>query len=278
MNYSVLMSVYKNEKASNLRLSMESMWRQSIKTDDFVLICDGPLTPELDAVIEQMQTAHSNALNVVRLEKNVGLGHALQIGVVICKNDLIARMDSDDISRFERCEKELAVLEKHPEISVVGSIVEEFDQIEDDSFVPVKINGKRVVPENADEIIAFAKKRNPFNHPSVMFRKADVLSAGNYPDVRYMQDYYLWTQMLIKGYKGYNIQEPLVYMRADQNLFKRRSGKLYRKLQLELFRTMKEHHFISNTEYITSCCIRTCSALAPNWLRQFMFKTVLRQS
>ena len=143
--------------------------------------------------------------------------------------------------------------------------------------IPSTINAKRVVPEKNDDIVAFAKERNPFNHPSVMYKKSDVLAAGNYQDVRYMQDYYLWTNMLIAGFKGYNIQEPLVWMRADSNLFKRRSGKLYRDIQLNLFRYMKEQGFISNTQYVKSCILRVGSSMAPNWLRQLMFRRVLRK-
>ena len=278
MDYSVLMSVYKSEKAEYLRIAMNSMWNQTVPTNDFVLMCDGPLTDELDTVIEEMQSAHSDTLHVIRFEKNGGLGHALQVGVKECKNDLIARMDSDDISRPERCEKELAVFAAHPELSIVGSVIEEFTEIEPGATVPTAINAKRVVPEKSKDIVTFAKQRNPFNHPSVMYKKDDVLAAGNYQDVRYMQDYYLWTHMLIAGFKGYNIQEPLVWMRADSNLFKRRSGKLYRDIQLNLFKYMKDQGFISTSQYVKSCILRVGSSMAPNWLRQFMFKKVLRKA
>ena len=155
---------------------------------------------------------------VINYDENQGKGHALKTGVLACKNDIIARMDSDDISRPERCEKELAVLNSDSGISIVGALIDEFTD------TPDVVNARRVVPETHEEILQFAKKRNPFNHPSVMYRKAAVLEAGNYSEVRFMQDYYLWVDMLIKGQKGYNIQEPLVWMRAGSNLFKRRSG------------------------------------------------------
>lgn len=270
-NYSVLMSVYHREKPEYLKLSIESMYGQTVPTNDFVLVCDGPLTEELDIVISNYEEKYAESFHVVRLEKNGGLGHALQVGVGECKNDIIARMDSDDISRSERCEKELEVLENNPDISIVGTVIEEF------SHSPEEVNAQRIVPETHEEIVQFAKKRNPFNHPSVMYRKRAVLEAGNYSDVRFMQDYYLWVDMLIKGYKGYNIQEPLVWMRADSNLFKRRSGKLYVQLQVNLFKKMREAGLISYAEYLMSCGIRVCSAMAPNWLRQFMFKKMLRK-
>ena len=203
MNYSVLMSVYRKEKAEYLQIAMDSMWNQTAPTDDFVLICDGPLTEELDTVIFEMKEKHTDALNVIRFEKNMGLGRALQVGVNACKNELIARMDSDDISLPDRCEKELAFFETHPDVSIVGGVIEEFTDITPGAFVPNEIKTKRVVPETAEEIALFAKKRNPFNHPSVMYCKEAVLAAGNYQDVRYMQDYYLWIHMLIAGFKGY---------------------------------------------------------------------------
>ncbi len=269
--YSVLMSVYAKEKPEYLKASVESMMNQTIPTDDFVLVCDGPLTSELNAIISDLQQKYGETIHIIRFEKNGGLGHALQVGVKECRNNLIARMDSDDISRPSRCEKELKVFATHPELSIVGSVIEEF------STTPDNINAKRVVPETSEEIITFSKKRNPFNHPSVMYRKEDVLRVGNYSDVRYMQDYYLWIDMLIAGLKGYNIQEPLVWMRADSNLYKRRSGKLYVEIQVDLFKKMYKAGYITYPQYLKSSAIRVCSATAPNWLRQFMFKKVLRK-
>ena len=143
--------------------------------------------------------------------------------------------------------------------------------------MPISFISKRVVPETQEEILEFAKKRNPFNHPSVMYKKSDVISAGNYQDIRFIQDYYLWVHMLIAGFKGRNIQEPLVWMRADSNLYKRRSGKLYRKIQFDLFKYMKEQGFITRGQYIKSCAVRAGSSVAPNGLRQFVFKKVLRK-
>lgn len=270
-NYSVLMSVYYKEKPEYLRKSIMSMMNQTVPTDDFVLVCDGSLTPELDEIIDEMKNKYGDVIHIVRFEKNGGLGHALQVGVKECRNELIARMDSDDISRPFRCEEELKVFKNHPELSIVGSVVEEF------STTPDVVEAKRIVPETNEKIVDFSKTRNPFNHPSVMFRKKDVLKAGNYSVVRYMQDYYLWIDMLVAGMKGYNIQKPLVLMRADSNLFKRRSGKLYAEIQVNLFKKMRDVGYITYLQYLKSVVIRVCSASAPNFIRQFVFKRVLRK-
>ena len=111
-----------------------------------------------------------------------------------------------------------------------------------------------------------------------MIRKTDVLAAGNYQEVRYLQDYYLWIEMLLAGFKGHNIQESLVWMRVDSNLFMRRSGKLYRDIQVNLFKHMKEEGFISKRQYLSSCAVRIGSSMAPNWLRQFLFRKILRKA
>ena len=270
-NYSVLMSVYHKEKPEYLRQAIESIQSQTVPASDFVLVCDGPLNPELDAVIAVKQQEMGMTLNVVRLEKNGGLGNALNEGIKHCKNELIARMDSDDIAYPDRCEKQLAVFNEHPEVSICSGIVEEF------TTDPNTVDAKRVPPETNAEIVEFAKKRNPFNHPCVIYKKSAVEAVGSYQDFYLLEDYYLWLRMLMAGYQGYNIQEPLLHMRAGSDMYKRRAGWKYAKTQAKLFKFMKQQGFIGNGQYIKSCVIRGGSSLAPNWLRKFMFEKVLRK-
>lgn len=270
--YSVLMSVYHKENAANLRTAMNSMWEQTIPTDDFVLVCDGPLTPELNDVIDEMEQQHGDILRVVRLEKNVGLGNALNAGIKKCKNELVARMDSDDISRPDRCEKQLAVFCEKAEVCVVSGVVEEF------TASPDKINARRVLPEMQDQILSFARKRNPFNHPCVMYKKSAVEASGGYRDIYLLEDYYLWIRMLQKGFVGYNLQIPLLWMRAGSDMYKRRSGWRYAKSQKALFRYMRDSGFINEWQYIKSVAVRIVSSLTPNRIRELMFKMVMRKS
>lgn len=268
--YSVLMSVYHKENAEYLREAMDSIWQQTVPTNDFILVCDGPLNKELDAVIDDMKRAHDE-LHVVRLEKNGGLGNALNIGIKHCKNELVARMDSDDISRPDRCGKQLGVFQNNIEISICSGIVEEF------TTSIKQIEARRVPPEKQNEIIAFAKKRNPFNHPCVMYKKSAVEAAGGYQDFFLLEDYYLWVRMLQKGFVGYNLQEPLLWMRAGSEMYKRRAGWKYAKSQKALFKYMKDSGFVSGLQYLKSVVVRTASSITPNWLREFMFKTVMRK-
>ena len=269
--YSVLMSVYHKEKPKNLKQAIASIQAQTLPTDDFVLVCDGPLNDALDAVIAKKQQEMGKTLNVVRLAKNGGIGNALNEGIKHCKNELVARMDSDDIAYQDRCEKQIAVFYKHPEVSICSGIVEEF------TSTPDVVDAKRVPPEAHEEIVEFAKKRNPFNHPCVMYKKSAVEAVGSYQDFYLLEDYYLWLRMLMAGYQGYNIQESLLHMRAGSDMYLRRAGWKYAKTQARLFKFMKSQGFIDEGQYIKSCVIRSGSALAPNWLRKLMFEKVLRK-
>lgn len=271
-NYSVLMSVYYKEHPDYLRQSMQSIYNQTVPTDDFVLVCDGPLTPELDAVISGMQQQFGSRLHVCRLSKNGGLGKALNFGIGQCKNDLVARMDSDDVSRPDRCQRQLAIFHDHPEYSLVSGIVEEFS----DTITNVSV--RRIVPEHQDDIIAFAKKRNPFNHPCIMYKKSAVQAVGSYQDFYLLEDYYLWIRMLQHGFIGYNLQEPLLWMRAGSDMYKRRGGWKYVQSQRNLFKYMAQTGFITGSQYQVQSLVRLIGAVVPNWLRAFLFKKILRSS
>ena len=266
------MSVYHKEKPEYLKQAIESIQAQTLSTNDFVLVCDGPLNEPLDSVIAAKQQEMGESLNVVRLAKNGGLGNALNEGIKHCKNELVARMDSDDIAYPDRCEKQIAVFNIHSEVSICSGIVEEF------TTDPHTVDTRRVPPETNAEIVEFAKKRNPFNHPCVMYKKSAVEAVGSYQDFYLLEDYYLWLRMLMAGYQGYNIQEPLLHMRAGSDMYLRRAGWKYAKTQAKLFKFMKQQGFIGEGQYIKSCVIRSGSALAPNWLRKFMFERVLRDA
>lgn len=263
--YSVLMSVYYKEKAEYLRESIESMLSQTAPTDDFVLVCDGPLTPELDSVIEEFTSLH-----VIRLPENKGLGNALNEGMKQCRHELIARMDSDDISRPDRCARELKAFRDHPEVDIVSGTIEEF------MTSPTEVYSRRVLPETSEDIAEFAKKRNPFNHPAVMYRKSAVEAAGGYKDFYLLEDYFLWVRMLLGGSKGYNIKEPLLFMRAGSDLYKRRGGLKHFASEKRLFNFMLKQGFITKREYLRAVSTRAAAALIPNGVRGYIYKKVLR--
>lgn len=269
--YSVLMSVYAKETPEYLQMSMESMFHQTVLTDDFVLVCDGPMTDGLNNVIDIMANKYGNILHVIRYQENRGLGKALADGILACKNELVARMDSDDISRGERCEIQLKEFLNNPQLSICGSHVKEFTK--DISFVV----SKREVMLQHDDILQFQKKRTAFNHMTVMFKKSAVLRAGNYQDVLLMEDSYLWVKMFQTGAVAMNVNDYLVYVRVDNGLYKRRGGWGY------LFNCFNGRYkiyqtgFIGVGDFLMSLVAYTVLALIPEKLRIVVIRKFLRQ-
>lgn len=269
-NYSVLMSVYIKEKPEYFKEAVDSILDQTVKTNDFVIVCDGPLTEGLNKVIADYVTTYSGLFNVYRLEKNMGLAKALNNGILQCKNEIIARMDSDDVSAPTRMEEQLKAM-REQQADIVGSNIIE--------FVGNISNTKntRKVPKKHEDIVRFAKKRSPFNHPSVMYRKTAVVQAGFYEDYRYFEDYNLWVTMLYQGFKGYNIQKNLVYMRAGEDMYKRRGGISYVGCIYRFNRHLRQMGFISMPSFLSGVIIRTVVSLIPNGVRSRLYKKILRK-
>lgn len=270
--YSVLMSVYYKENPEWFRNSLQSIYEQTLPTNDFILVCDGKLTNDLYEVIDEYKVKFGNILNVIQLEKNFGLGVALNHGLAFCKNEIVARMDSDDISLPDRCKKQVELLEKNPKLDIVSGTIYEFD------VNSSKIDAIKSLPENHDEIIKYAKRRCPFNHPCVMYKKSAVQNAGGYKDFKWFEDYYLWVRMLANGAKAYNIQEPLLLMRSGQNMYSRRGGKAYLKQMLKFRRYVYKSKFCGFFDYLVSSIGQFIFCVVGNKWRQKLYKILLRST
>ena len=267
--YSVLIAVYGKEKPEFFRQSIESMLAQTLPFSDFVLVCDGALTHELNEVISWAQEEMDEKLQIIRLKENKGLGKALRTGVPRCRCSVIARMDSDDISRPDRCERQFRIIERDGYDLVSGTLQE---------FVrePGDMDRLRVLPRTSEEILQYAKKRNPFNHPCVMFRKESVLRVGSYQDFPGFEDYYLWIRMLRKGCKGYNVQEVILDMRTGNGMYDRRGGRDYLYWVLRFQRYLYCKNFITKKEYIQNCLVRTTVGAIPGGAREKFYHVFLR--
>ena len=212
--YSVLMSLYKKENPEYLKVALDSMLNQTVKPDEIVLVEDGPLTEELYKVVEE----YKEHLHIIVNKTNLGLGLALNRGLRVCRNELVARMDTDDCSKPDRCKKQLERFAEKPYLAIVGSHIDEFEG--DIS----NVISKRIVPTSTEEIYNFAKKRSAFNHPSVMYSKTAVLDNSGYADLKRNQDVDLFGRMLFNGYKAENIDEALLWFRNSNELCKRRKS------------------------------------------------------
>lgn len=217
-NYSVLMSVYFREKPEHLKACIESMLAQTLPTNDFVIVCDGPLTSELDAVLDHFDRTHPGLFQLVRLPENVGIGAAANIGLQHCKNEYIAKMDADDISVPRRCEIEMELFRQNPKLSVVGGYIAEFDE---DPQTPFAI---RQVPLQHKDILVFARRRQAFNNVSVMYKKSAVEAVGGYRPLKRCEDFDLYTRLLHTGHVTRNVDTVLVSARVDRGGASRRAS------------------------------------------------------
>lgn len=270
MAFSVLMSLYWKERPDDLSQSLESVFDSTLMPDEVILVEDGPLTAELDGTVDDFCRRYPQ-LKIIRLDRNVGLGRALNEGLKYCSYDLVARMDADDIAKPTRFEKQVAFMDAHPEIAVCSAWIDEFD---DDKN---KIVSVRKLPEHHEEIYRYGQSRNPINHPVVMFRREAVMSCGSYQHIFLLEDYYLWGRMLTEGYKFYNIQESLLNFRISTDVYHRRGGLKYALAEMKLFRRFYSIGYIGLNRMIMNMGIRFIVRTVPNGIRGEIYKKFLRR-
>ena len=268
--FSVLLSLYIKEHPSYLIQCLDSLFSQTLLPTEIILVKDGPLTAELDAIVSDYAVRYP-VLKVVALSQNQGLGRALNEGLKYCSYDIVARMDTDDISKPDRFEKQIAVFQKHPELDLVGAWIDEFE--EDIHHVI----STRKLPERHEDVISYATRRNPINHPVVMFRKSAVLAAGGYQHFPLFEDYFLWVRMLKNGAKFYNSQESLLYFRTSPNMFKRRGGWKYAMDEVRFQNVMRKMKMITWRRFLMNVAIRFPVRVMPNKLREAIYKKSLRK-
>ena len=271
--FSVLLSVYKAEDPVFLEECLGSIFDNSLIPDEVVIVEDGPLTDKLYKKLDFFSEKYKGIIKRVQIEHNVGLGQALAIGLKACSYNLIARMDTDDICISNRFELQIKEFQKDNDLVLVGSYIKEF---EDD---PQQTNLIRKVPLSQEEIFKFAKKRNPFNHVTVMFKKDKVLEVGNYRkvmDIGY-EDYDLWVRILKAGFKVKNIDIPTVKVRTGKDMLKRRGDKKRLKTALYFRKYLLNIGFISRIEWLVYSFFTIVFVFSPVSIKGWAYKNLLRK-
>ena len=273
MSFSVLISVYKNDNAVDFRTALDSVTvNQTLKPAEVVLVLDGPVPEEIDAVVNDVVANHPNLYRVIRFDKNQGLGVALQKGLEAASNEIVMRMDSDDIAVPERFEWQYAFMVQHPDVAVCGGQIEEFIGSVDN------VVGKRMVPCSNKEIYDYMKSRCAFNHMTVALRRSKVLATGNYQPWFWNEDYYLWVRLMIARVEFANLPETLVHVRVGKEMYQRRGGKKYFKSEADIQKLMRQNGLISWPRYCFNVIVRWCVQVAmPNWLRGLLFQKLFRR-
>lgn len=270
--YSVLMSVYAKENPAHFAAAIESLLAQTVPTDDFVIVCDGPLTQQLDAVLERCTAEHPGVFQIVRLEKNMGIGAAANAGLQYCRNDLVAKMDGDDLAVPNRCELQLNMFRENPELTVCGGFIEEFSEDPENPYAV------RAVPLENEAIRHFARRRQPFNNMTVMYRRSAVLAVGGYHDLRRCEDYDLYVRLLHGGYKAANTDKILVRARVNRDAYARRGSWVTLK---GCARSRWDAYRLGYSSLldVVVCVAGECVILiSPKGLKQFIYSHFLRKS
>jgi glycosyltransferase involved in cell wall biosynthesis len=268
LKLSVLMPVYGKESSTYLRQCLESLAFQDLSAEEIVIVEDGPLGKPLDAMI----SAYKSDLPIVSLAlpAHVGLGPALRAGLDICRGDYVARMDSDDISFRERFQRQVQFLDSNPQVDVVGSAIEEFGG---NPNAPCTI---RRLPASGRELLRFARRRNPLNHMTTMFRRNSVLAAGSYLHCPGFEDYHLWARMLMHGCCLRNMDEIFVYARCDNGMQSRRGGFAYLKQEVAFQLFLRKTGLVTVPGCIRNIAMRAPIRLAPTFVRSICYDLFLR--
>ena len=270
--FSIAMSVYKSDNPSFFDRALSSITElQTVMPDEIVLVVDGTVSEELNKVIAKYEKKY-DVFNVIRLEKNGGLGNALKIAVENAKFELIARMDSDDVSSPTRFEEQLRFFKIHPEIDIVGGDITEFIGEE------TNVVGTRSVPKSDVDIREYMKTRCAMNHVSVMYKKSAVQAAGGYQDWFWNEDYYLWIRMWLNNAIFANTGTVLVNVRVGEEMYQRRGGHKYFESEKRLQDYMLKHGMISRVTYMKNVGKRfIVQKVLPNKLRGFVFRMFARE-
>jgi glycosyltransferase involved in cell wall biosynthesis len=265
--FSLLLPVYGGDVPAYLERSLRSaVDDQHRPPDEVVVVLDGPVPAELQATLDAFRERCARPLSVLALQANVGLGAALEAGLAACRHEVVARQDADDISLPHRFAVQMPVIEAGADI--VGSGMLEFGDGEHD------VVGRRTPPTDPAAIARYARFHDPFNHPSVVYRKAAVAAAGGYQHLDLLEDYWLFARMIENGAVVANVPEPLVLYRVGAGAYARRGGWALLRSELELQHRLRREGFLTTGQYLRNVVVRGGYRLVPQTLRTMAYKRV----
>jgi glycosyltransferase involved in cell wall biosynthesis len=265
--FALLLSVYDGDRPDFVRRAFRSaVDDQIVRPDQVIIVRDGPVREELDECLDDLRATSPVPVTFIPLERNGGLGPALDRGLAASWFDVIARMDADDVAMPHRFAVELPLMQ---DADIVGAGLLEFIKDTDD------IVGRRVPPTDPDQIRRYARMHDPFNHPTVVYRRSAVLAAGGYGDLPLMEDYALFARMLDHGARAVNVAEPLVFYRVGADAFKRRGGTKLLSSELRLQREFRRQGFTTPAQYVRNVLVRGGYRLIPWWCRRAMYRPIV---
>lgn len=256
---SVLMSYYANAIPRELDIALESLWRQTMRPYEIVLVRDGPVGRGLAQVVARWHRRIGHRLVLVENPSNLGLGLALRRGLRHCRSELVARMDADDISARHRLKCQYGFMAANPDVDVVSAWTAAFEEN------PEKILFVRKSPKSHEALARLARFRSPVSHGASMFRKDAVLAAGSYLHMSGLEDYHLWARMLKEGSRFATIPEVLYLVRwSRQRTSERRAGIKRALAQARLQQELCRMGFITPLRSLVNTSLRVLAAMLPS--------------
>lgn len=268
--FSVLISVYIKDNPEFLQEALDSISSQTLLPDEIVIVEDGPITDRVRMILDAFCSKHANKCKRVVLEENVGLGVALNEGLKFCSFNYVARMDTDDICIKDRFYKQMTYLQDHDDVSAVGGYLSEFNE------TPGDLNRIKRVPLTPADIHKSIVKRNPMNHPTVMFKRADILACGSYNDVPFFEDYYLWFELNKYGFKMSNIPDVILNFRIGNDMIGRRHGWSYMVKEFKFILKLVDNELITKGQAILMAVLRLPIRIMPKMIISGVYKLLLR--
>jgi glycosyltransferase involved in cell wall biosynthesis len=266
--FSLLLTVYGGDREEYVRAAFHSaVHDQQLPPDEVVLVQDGPVSAEIGVCLKELVATSPVEVKFLQLEHNRGLGPALDVGLAASSNDIVARMDADDIAMPHRFKLQVPLVRAGADL--VGAGLLEFGASVDD------IVGRRIPPSDPMDIARYSRIHDPFNHPTVVYRRSAVVAAGGYGDLPLMEDYWLFVRMIANGARVVNVAEPLVYYRVSDGAYERRGGRALLNSELRLQREMLRHGFITRTQYVRNVALRGGYRLVPTTIRRPFYRMLV---
>jgi glycosyltransferase involved in cell wall biosynthesis len=262
--FSLLMAVYAGDDPRHFRRAFRStVDDQTRPPAEVVIVQDGPVSTELAEVLAEVVESSEVPVVLERMPVNRGLAEALRIGLERCRHEIVARMDADDVSLPERFERQMRLVEDGHDL--VGTGMLEF--LDDDGAIV----GRRV-PRTGAAIADYARFHDPFNHPTVVFRREAVQRAGGYRPLGRMEDYWLFARMLHTGAVAENLVEPLLMYRVGSGAYTRRGGRELWRSEVLLQRALRRIGFTTRTQFIRNVLVRGGYRFVPETVRRAMYR------
>ncbi|TWT68174.1 glycosyltransferase [Crateriforma conspicua] len=272
IRFSVLMSVYRNDDPIHFWEAIESVTaKQTRRPDEVILVVDGPVSEDLETVIDHWEAQPMHNVRVVRCKQNVGLAKAMNVGLQHCRYDYVARMDADDVSLSDRFEKQFSYLDQHPDVSLLGGWYRQFDDKMQHCLTD------RKVPSQSDAIKQYSRKRTPFNHVTAVFKRDDLMRVGGYPSIDgLMEDWWIALRMIKQGMRLANLPEYHVNVRGDSAFMRRRGGWHYLRSEFANLTAMNREGLMSMRDLVQNLMIRSGVRIIPVGLRSMIYKAIRR--